>query len=414
VLVPLVAAGLLGCSLTPSAPAATVISTTGPPIAAPTPPAAFGLTWGLVQDVERPAEAFAVASDLPTAASAPGGANFPGQSILHDVAVVGDRLVAVGYTAVAGSWTADAWTSTNATSWSLSTIDDRVGSFAMAVTARSGTRFVAVGRSGVDAAAWTSADGKTWSRASVARLASGSLADAPERMTTVIDTPAGLLAGGSAGPELGDRQARFWRSSDGTTWTPIADAAAFGGAEVVAITPIPSGYLALGRLGTGQRATGSIAWLSADGETWRRIDDRALANGLLAAVAVTADGVLAVGSDLDEREAVVWASADGVTWTRAPGEGSRLHSGEKIRMTDLLVTEAGYIGIGNFVGVQFGDGTSWLSGDGLSWQQAPLQPALGQGEPEALVAWRDRLVMVGSRGAPDNYIPSVWISPNVP
>jgi hypothetical protein len=78
------------------------------------------------------------------------------------------------------------------------------------------------------------------------------------------------------------------------------------------------------------------------------------------------------------------------------------------------VPPAGFVGIGNFVGVQFGDGTSWLSRDGRAWRQAPLQPALGQGEPEAMAAWRDRLVMVGSRGGPDNYMPSVWISPNAP
>jgi hypothetical protein len=88
--------------------------------------------------------------------------------------------------------------------------------------------------------------------------------------------------------------------------------------------------------------------------------------------------------------------------------------GEKIRMTDVVLTDQGFVAIGNFVGVQFGEGTSWRSADGATWLQAPIQAALGQGEPEALVAWRDRLVVVGSRGAPDDYIPSAWISPNVP
>ena len=36
-----------------------------------------------------------------------------------------------------------------------------------------------------------------------------------ERMTTVIATPDGFLAGGSIGPELFERHARFWRSADG-------------------------------------------------------------------------------------------------------------------------------------------------------------------------------------------------------
>jgi hypothetical protein len=409
---------LAGCTTAPPNPTPTGSPTAANPIAAPTPAAAFGLTWGLVEEVALPEAAFAIPTDLPTAPTGPGTAGHPGhfvgQSIVRDVVVSGDRLVAVGYTAVEGNWTADAWTSTTGTSWSLSTIDDRTGSFATSIADRSGVRVVAVGWSGSEAAAWTSSDGGTWARAGVHRLSSGFRVGEPERITTVIDTPAGLLAGGSAGPELGARQARFWRSADGTSWTPIADSASFEGAEVVAITPVPSGYLALGRLGTGQRATGSIAWLSDDGETWRRVDDAALASGLVAAVAVTEGGVLAVGSDLDEREAVAWTSVDGETWARAPQEASRLHSGEKVRMTDVLAAEAGYVGVGNFVGVQFGTGTSWLSADGLSWQQAPLQAALGQGEPEAVTTWGERLVMVGSRGAPDNYIPSVWISPNVP
>jgi hypothetical protein len=410
--------GAAACTTPPPTPATTGPLASTSPIAASTPAAAFGLTWGLVQDVALPEAAFAIPTDLPTAPTGPGTAGHPGhfggQSIVHDVAVGGERLLAVGYTAVEGIWTADAWTSTTGTSWTLATIDDRPGSLATAVADRAGATFVAVGHSGMDPAAWTSPDGATWTRASVGRLATGARAGEPERITTVIATPAGMLAGGSAGPELGDRRARFWRSTDGATWSPIADAAAFEGAEVVAITPVPTGYLAVGRLGTGQRATGSIAWLSADATTWRRIDDPALAGGLVAAVAVTPNGVLAVGSDLDEREAAVWTSVDGETWTKAAQEASRLHFGEKVRMTDLVATESGYVGVGNFVGVQYGTGTSWLSKDGLTWLAAPLQAALGQGEPEAVIAWRDRLISVGSRGAPDNYIPSVWISPNVP
>jgi hypothetical protein len=234
-------------------------------------------------------------------------------------------------------------------------------------------------------------------------------------MTVVIATPHGYLAGGSAGPELLERHARFWESPDGRSWTALPDDDGFDGAEVAAILRSGSrGFLALGRLGDGQRGTGTAVFRSSDGVAWRRIDDEALGSGLAVAVVATEDGYLAVGSDLDEREAVVWASEDGEAWGRAPEEPSRLHFGEKVRMTDVLVTGSGYVGIGNFVGVQYGTGTSWLTTTGYSWAQGPLQAALGQGEPEAMLAWGDRLVAVGSRGAPDNYIPSVWISPNVP
>jgi hypothetical protein len=50
----------------------------------------------------------------------------------------------------------------------------------------------------------------------------------------------------------------------------------------------------------------------------------------------------------------------------------------------------------------------------LHWTQAPDQPTLGQAEPEAITTWHNQLVIVGSRGAPDNYIPSIWLSPALP
>jgi hypothetical protein len=388
------------------------------PGAAPTITPAFGLTWGLVQDVERPTEAFAIPSDLPTGPPGPDTAghpgNFPGQSILRDVSVAADRLVAVGFTALHGVWTADAWTSGDGLHWTLASIDRRPGSFAEAVTTTADGAIVAVGRSGADPAAWISSDGKTWTATQVGRLAPADLPAEPERMTTVLRTDFGLLAGGSAGPELGAREARLWRSDDGRTWTALGDVEGRSDAEVAGIARGPEGYVALGRLGDGQRSTGSIAWRSANGEAWTRIDDLALAGGIAVAIVATEAGFVAVGSDLEEREAVAWSSSDGATWTRAPSEEARLHFGEKVRMTDVVATAAGLVGVGNFVGVQYGTGTSWLSGDAATWMKAPLQPALGQGEPESVIAWRDRLVIVGSRGAPDNYIPSVWIGPSLP
>ena len=411
-----------GCSPSPSSAPIASAGTASPP-ALPTIEPVLGLTWGLVEDVERPEEAFTIPSDLPTAPTGPDTpghpGHFPGQAILRDVTLLGDRLVAVGYSATAdGTWTARAWSSTDGLHWALSTIDDRPGSFAEAVTVNAASILVAVGRVGSKPAAWTSGDGARWSPSTVERLGVGAVrAGEPERITVIWSRGRELLAGGSAGPELLGRRARLWRSETGEIWEPVEDSKAFEGAEVAAIATGPRNELvALGRLGDGQRGTGTIAWRSSDGEHWERVDDPALAGGLGVAITVARDGagLISVGSDLDEREAVAWSSDDGTTWTRAPQEESRLHFGEKIRMTDVLTTPAGYVGIGNFVGVQYGTGTSWLSTDGLTWTKAPLQPALGQGEPEALIAWGDRLVAVGSRGAPDNYIPTVWIGPALP
>ncbi|MBI3750340.1 MAG: hypothetical protein HY263_01625 [Chloroflexi bacterium] len=404
----------------------------------PTPKPAFGLTWAIA-DVERPADAFAISSNPATGPEHPNTAghpgHFPGQAVIADVAVSGQRLVAVGFVGIDGTWRADAWSSTDGRTWAVHPIDEASWTFAVAIAVAPDGTFVAVGRKDREAAAWRSPDGIAWTPATVGSLeategdatgsgttssATGSAAptrplDQAERMTTIVSTDRGLVAGGSVGPELGDRHARLWRSADGLAWQPVPDdPGAFAGAEVAAIEWTATGYVALGRLGTGGRATGSIAWRSSDGLAWTRVDDPALASGLAVSLVMTPAGLLAVGSDGDEREAVAWSSVDGASWTRAPSEPARLHFGEKIRMTDVVVTPSGYVAVGNYVGVQFGTGTSWLSADGLHWTQAPDQPTLGQAEPEAVVAWRDRLVIVGSRGAPDNYIPSVWLSPGLP
>jgi len=121
-------------------------------------------------------------------------------------------------------------------------------------------------------------------------------------------------------------------------------------------------------------------------------------------------GLVAVGSDVDEREALAWHSTDGSTWQAAPREDSRLYNGEKIRMTDVMAVRGGLVAVGNYVGVQYGTATSWISKDGLTWRRAADYAALGQGEMLAVGRGGPGLVAVGSFGAPDNYIPTIWLT----
>ena len=172
-----------------------------------------------------------------------------------------------------------------------------------------------------------------------------------------------MLAGGSVGPELLDRTARFWRSDDGLSWTAVADDPGFAGAEVATILPVSDGWLAIGRIGTGQRSSASVAWRSPDGDRWTRIDDPALAKGLVRSMVRAADGsIVAVGSEADEIGAWVWRSTDeGRSWTLEPEEPSRTHFGRKIRMLDVITTPDGFLAVGNLVEVQFGTGVTWVS-----------------------------------------------------
>ena len=305
-----------------------------------------------------------------------------------------------------------AWTSTDADHWSLVEIgrpDPDAFAFAESVAEVPGGGVVAVGRSGPRPVAWTSADGAAWTEHDVATLGGP---DDAERMTTVAAGPDGFLAGGSVGPELFERHARLWRSDDGTTWAPVPDDpgvrrrrghGAHPGRRRLA-RPWPD------RHGAADDRVGRVAFCGR--RALDTIDDPDLAKGWVRAVTRATDGSLvAVGSQANETGAYAWRSTDeGRTWSLAPEEPSRSYHG-KMRMTDVIPTAHGLLAVGNFVGVQFGDGASWLSGDAVHWDRSPLQPSMGQVEPSAVVRFGDRYVMVGTFGAPDNYIPRAWISP---
>jgi len=80
-------------------------------------------------------------------------------------------------------------------------------------------------------------------------------------------------------------------------------------------------------------------------------------------------------------------------------------------MTDVLTTPAGFLSVGNVVGMQYGTGMGWISPDGITWTRSGNEPAMGQSEPLAIATDGTRVVAVGSFGAPDNYIPQVWLTP---
>ena len=382
------------------------------PVALPSP--VLGLDWGRAASVERPEEAFAQPSpgaSIPfslgiTRSGHP--LHFPGQAIMADVASAPSReLVSVGY--VYPGWHPAAWTSVDGRAWELQEMGTTEFTFPVALTTGPDGTIVAVGRSGSAPIAWTSQDGRSWQPHGVAILGDGKVA---ERMTTVVAVPGGYLAGGSVGPELLDRHARFWRSTDGATWTPVDDdSEAFENAEVRAIAVHGDGLVAIGTVGDAQAITGSVAWVSDDGDQWTRVDDNALDGGRAVALAEAPfGGVVAVGSDATEDEAFAWVSEDGRSWTRAPSEPSRQYHG-KVRMTDVAVVGEELVGVGNYVGLQRGTAISWVSRDGLHWEQARSAPVQEQVELYAVVHSGSGIVAVGSFGAPDDYIPVVLLSP---
>jgi hypothetical protein len=111
---------------------------------------------------------------------------------------------------------------------------------ATAAIAGSGPGFVAVGEN-VDqtaAAAWTSADGSSWSAAT----AQPGLDNFGLQMvmTAVAATPGGtgVVAAGWRS-DSGNGSAVVWRSSDGRTWVHLPQDVSFEGAGLAAILPSP-------------------------------------------------------------------------------------------------------------------------------------------------------------------------------
>jgi hypothetical protein len=367
----------------------------------------LGIDWGRSPVVEAPKNFEVDPSEPPYTGFHP-ILRFAGQAMIVDITRARDGgFVVVGY--VPPDWVPAAWTSTDGLNWSLHYMGETPFTFPVAVTTGTDGNVVAVGRQGLLPAAWTSPDGVSWKQQTVHRLQGN---DAAERMTSVVVGGPGFVAGGSVGPELFDRHARFWTSADGVDWQPVADdEAAFANAEVRSITKVSDGFVAVGVVGA-QHPVAAAAWTSSDGRKWTRLGEPAFEDGIaVSVIPAPFGGVVAVGSDIGRHNAVAWTSPDGRHWTRAPDESSRQHPGGFAWMTDVVAIDDSVVAIGASQSGQRGTATSWVSRDGSHWVQANIAPVQEQGEFYAIAPGGPGAIAVGSFGAPDSYVPRIWITP---
>ncbi len=347
-----------------------------------------------------------MSAPMPSVYHHPG--HFEGQAYMAGVVRAPEGFVAVGYEWP--GWHALSWRSSDGSAWRLTDLGERDGTFMNAVAA-AGSVLLAVGRDGNAAAAWTSTDGA----ASWARVQAASFHEADHvRMDAVAAVPGGFLAGGSAGPDIGRRSARLWSTADGRTWDPIPLPDA-DDARVTGIASAGSRTVVVGMRGTEREPEGSIVWVSDDDRTWRRVPSGPeSAAGLMVAVAAGGPGFVAVGTDADQYAAVVWRSPDGVRWERVTSPTFAYHD-QKVRMTAVTAVPGGLVAVGNYLfGTQYGFARVWDGSEtGDDWTVAPEVPSFGQGEMLGVAADASHVVAVGTFGAPDNYVPTVWISPPV-
>jgi hypothetical protein len=276
-------------------------------------------------------------------------------------------------------------------------------------------RYVAVGADSavtgtsteLDAAVWTSTNGRDWSRAPHSREQLGGPGD--QVMTAVTAGGPGLVAVGRSGSD-----AVAWTSADGLRWTRIASPTFTGAGErhIRALAAFPDGIVAVGSETDPDLLEHPAIWVSTDGTAWARApqptpaddasDDAAEApTGSLRAVLVTSEQVLALG-DVDG-DAAVWASPNGVTWTIVPASVSGTEDGrpvlggtgqQSITGVAAAVTEEGLRIVA--VGHDGDTGQAWWSIDGYHWNRQALLH--DDDRPSAALALTDRFVAVGHAG----------------
>jgi hypothetical protein len=165
-------------------------------------------------------------------------------------------------------------------------------------------------------------------------------------------------------------------------------------------------------LGPAQHHTGGVAWTSSNGQTWTRIDDPAFEDAVPSSIIVAPfGGLLAVGSDIERKAALAWLSPDGEHWKKvvAGDYGDR----RNLWMTDVAAVGDRVIAVGTSQATQRASATSWISADGIIWEQAHTAPILEQLELYAVTAGGPGAVSVGAFGGPDSAVPRVLLTPGL-
>jgi len=187
------------------------------------------------------------------------GTLFDGGRVLG-VAARGGTIVAVGTSGDPNYGPVGAWRWTQATGWQRGTVGPNPSGAMRAVIATA-QGFVAVGLNGQDtgAAAWTSSDGLTWT----------AVADQPGfhyftlavRIQSVTATADGSLVAGGWRSDPGKGSAVTWTSSDGITWQGPTWEDSFSGGQITGVAAIGGTVVAVGRTGYPDWNVAS-AWLT--------------------------------------------------------------------------------------------------------------------------------------------------------
>jgi len=264
-----------------------------------------------------------------------------------------------------------AWTSVDGRTWTRSSGDLREGDPSGIIW--DGTRYIAFGGglSVVSPQVWTSPDGFSWQRASgIEEVTQLAVAKLGNQLVAV-----GAPFGDSDVPRTLPISA--WTSSDGLTWESVAGTMpslnSFGGMSAA------DGQLVVWGSLYGDDGSRAVTLRSTDGATWEqsvvgnrddRIWDVASGDGLFAAVG-SGPYCCEAGATAPVK---AWTSSDARTWTEAafqPQPGND-------RLEHVIRHARRYVAIGTNAGTPI----EWLSNDGVTWTEGASVPdAAADGDP---------------------------------
>jgi hypothetical protein len=300
-----------------------------------------------------------------------------GSAHVTDVVATTAGFVAVGQVNENGHTNGGIWTTLDGTTWDqVSTAQDEA--FLAVVAAGPGYVAISVkcGSAGAECigpSSWTSNDGKTWTQHVMDTCC------LVNNLTGTASTVVAVGADISTGFPQKPTDAAAFVSADGATWTRATGDQSFKQASMGTTATLGSGFVALGN---GQ--TSMIAWDSADGKTWAQAPaSEALKSGQASDTTTLANMYVVVGRD--GSEAVSWTSSDGKSWTRSATSAATDNTAmNKVTAAGSNLIAVGHDSSGTGVLWSSADGLTWTRESSLPGGAADFS-AVASNEKQVVV-----------------------------